>query len=187
MKKLYGFLVLGLTMTSLADFSENAVLCKSKSSGKQYAAFVEDCDREKQESACNTKAGVADPVACKLFTSEAEADKFWAENPMSGLLECKNKASGLGFRYIAPDCSEGTKKDICTSEYLEVTGCKVFDDQKELMKEQRTHINRAYVTCLIEAADTKTDYEVPARDCEPETQKAACVGGKPTTCEIRKI
>lgn len=189
MKKLFVILLVcsaSMLMNSLnAVFEgEHAVLCKSRQTGHNHTAYLENCSKEAQEAACNTHAGIADPVSCKLYTSEPELDKLWADNGLDSILECKVKASGTGFRYLVPDCSEGSKKDICGMEYLQVTGCKVFGkDLAGLKKAKEAHINKAAVTCTVAGIE----YEIPALDCEPDTKRAACTGARPVSCVYRKI
>lgn len=190
---LYAQLSFAAAAPAAEEFSENAVLCKTKAAPhKLYAAYVDACTKANMEEACQTDENIADPVSCKLFTSEAEVQKFWDDNKMTSIIECQSQLNGIGFRVVGPDTSEATRNSVCpASLMLKPVEWKDFgSDQKALTKAMKTHINRGFVKCslTIPVVGQKI-LDLPGRDCTEETQRLVCAqaGAVPIgQCEIRK-
>lgn len=150
-----------------------AVLCKTRLGKVQYAKQVKTCDTASQAEACDTAAGIADPVSCTRYPTDYQLTEFLNSNAQINGLECKLSASGTAFRALVGECSVPIANFLCGPKLGVLKTCTfISNDPAARTSWLAEFYNKAMVTCKIK--DTGNTYKRPARDCDTDTQRSAC-------------
>ena len=190
---IYKIVIAALSISACAFFvyaqqqaPKVAVLCKSKATGATYAAAAKDCSDTSKRSACQTAAGLADPVDCKTFTDDAAYTKYFQDHYPQSVVTCKLTIGIQNmYRQSLPDCDPASIKVSCQPGTSTVVGCKSFGtDYKAAYTYANENLSSAWVTCQgATAADIRV---IPATSCSLQSQQEACQSalgyGKPIDC-----